>query len=188
MSFFHKPFFSWKNRSPPGKEELENTKFSQFSQPRSELGNQRPVDRRSQPDLWSAHHLNFLPPTFLSKNASSSGPSPSPFPRFGHALSTTATAPGELILFGGYVGGSASNDLYVFLWWDLSTTLLQISGEVPSPRYRHAGARLGTVLLIWGGVTNISDKGMMTGPYDDSLYLFNIGTLIFLMSRPTLAN
>jgi hypothetical protein len=97
-----------------------------------------------------------------------------------------------LFLFGGFVGGSARNDLYAFSWWELSATLsatlLHTSGEVPSPRLRHAGARFGTVLLIWGGATNISDQGEISGPYDDSLYLLNIGTSDFLMSRLTLAD
>src|SRR6266403_216142 len=38
--------------------------------------------------------------------------SPSPFPRYGHTLSTTAA--GDLFLFGGNAHGSQRNDLYVF--------------------------------------------------------------------------
>ena len=135
---------------------------------------------RVEPSPWSVHYLNLLPRTVLSKSARPSGPSPSPFPRFGYTLSATASASGELFLFGGYLGGSASKDSYAFLWWDLSATLsatlLQTSGEVPSPRLRHAGARFDTVLLIWGGATNVSDQGEIIGPYDDSLYLLDIGT------------
>ena len=85
-----------------------------------------------------------------------------------------------MFLFGGYIGGSASNDSYAFSWWELSATLsatlLQTSGEVPSPRLRHAGARFDTVLLIWGGATKVSDQGEISGPYDDSLYVLDIGT------------
>ena len=132
--------------------------------------------------------LNLLPPTSPSKSAPPSKLSPSPFPRFGHALSATASATGELFLFRSYVDGSARNDSYAFLWWELSATLLQTSGEVPSPRLRHASARFGTVLLIWGGTTNVSDQGEIRGPYDDSLYLLNIGTPNLLISRPTLVD
>jgi hypothetical protein len=134
----------------------------------------------AEPSPWSVHHLNLLPPTFLNKSARPSELSPSPFPRVGHALSANASATGELFLFGGFVGGSARNDLYAFSWWELSATLsatlLQTSGEVPSPRLRHAGARFDTVLLIWGGATKVSDQGEISGPYDDSLYLLDIGT------------
>ena len=68
-----------------------------------------------------------------------------------------------------------------------SATLLHTSGEVPSPRLRHAGAQFDTVLLIWGGATNISDQGEISGPYDDSLYVLDIGTSDLLMSRLTLS-
>ncbi len=69
---------------------------------------------------WSAHAL-------------ASGKSPSPFPRYYHTLSTTATATGELFLFGGYTHSSPHNDIHVFSTRDFSTTLLQTSGEKHSP-------------------------------------------------------
>ena|SRR6266404_2426285 len=66
----------------------------------------------SQPvNPWSAH----TPPL---------GQSPSPFPRYSHALSTTGTPAGELFLFGGYSHDHIRNDLYVFSTRDFSTTLL----------------------------------------------------------------
>jgi hypothetical protein len=116
-----------------------------------------------------------LSPTLLNKNAPPSGPSPSPFPRYGHALPATATAAGELFLFGGLVHESARNDLYVFSTRDLSATLLQTSGEVPTPRVGHAGALVSSVLLIWGGDTNTGGQDMLNEPQDDSLYLLNLG-------------
>jgi len=95
------------------------------------------------------------------------GHSSSPFPRYGHTLSTTATATGELFLFGGYAY-DYSNDLYVFSTRDFSTTFLQTSGETPSPRYAHGAALTSTHLLVWGGLT----KDRVP---DDSLYLLNLG-------------
>jgi hypothetical protein len=132
---------------------------------------------------WSARRLNLLPPNFLGERAS-----PSPFPRYDHALPATATAAGELFLFGGLVHDSLRNDFYVFSTRDLSATLLGTGGEVPSPRTGHAGARIGNTLLIWGGATNISDRFRPIGPQDDSLYLLDFGTLDLLMSRLTLAD
>ena len=124
---------------------------------------------------WSAH-------------APQSGPSKSPLPRYYHAISATATAAGELFLFGGYAyttsrdnGYTRSDDLYVISTRDFSTTLLQTSGEVPSPRSGHDTALTSTNLLIWGG--NV--KG---GPPDDSLRLLNLSTSYLLMSRPTPAD
>ena len=100
----------------------------------------------------------------------STKPSPSPFPRYGHALPATATSAGELFLFGGLVQDSARNDLYVFSTRDLSATLLQTSGEVPGPRIGHAGAQISSVLIIWGGDTRENGKGKQ----DESLYLLNL--------------
>jgi hypothetical protein len=108
---------------------------------------------------WSAH-------------APLSGPSPSPFPRNRHTLTATATAAGELFLFGGYVHGRASSDLYVFSTRDFSATLLQTSGEVPTPRAGHGATLIGTTLFICGG-TNFGDQNV---PNHDSLYLLNLGT------------
>jgi hypothetical protein len=66
---------------------------------------------------------------------------------------------------------------------DRSVTFLQTSGEVPSPRFLPAGVLVGSVLLIFGGDTNVDDDGFSIGPYDDSLYLLSLGMLSFLMSN-----
>ena len=121
--------------------------------------------------LWSAH-------------APQSGPSPLPFPRYGHTLTATATAAGELFLFGGWVHDCASSDLHVFSTRDFSTTLLQTSGEVPTPRATYGAALIGTTLLICGG-TNYSDQNVLN---HDSPYLLNLGTLVHLMTSPASAN
>ena len=122
--------------------------------------------------IWSAHASPF-------------GPSPSPFPRSSHALTATATAASELFLFGGYTQGSARNDLYAFSTRDFCTTLVQTSGEVPSPRTSHGAALAGNKLFIWGGITNFKDRHVPNQREDDSLYILNLGTSYLLMSRPT---
>jgi hypothetical protein len=122
---------------------------------------------------WSAH-------------AAQSGSSPLPFPRHAHTLTSTATAAGELFLFGGNKhDGGTSSDLYAFSTRDFSTTLLQTSGEVPSPRYAHGAALIGTTLLICGGKTSSVDQNVLN---HDSLYLLNLGTSDLLMSSPTQAD
>jgi hypothetical protein len=113
-----------------------------------------------------------------------SGASPSPFPRYRHSLTAIATAAGELFLFGGYVRRCASSDLYVISTRDFSTTLLQTSGEVPTPRYGHRAALIGTTLLICGGL----GQDYKTVPNRDSLYLLNLSTSDPLMSSPTPAD
>ena len=139
--------------------------FSTLSQPRPHaLQQPRPVC------AWSAH-------------APQSGPSPSPFPRYCHALTASATAASELFLFGGYVHGSASNDLYVFSTRDFSTTLLQTSGKAPSPRVAHGAALTSTNLVIWGGS---SDQNVLNQRQDDSLYFLNLGTSYIFRCRDRL--
>ena len=115
---------------------------------------------------WSAH-------------APQSGSSPLPFPRKGHTL--TATAAGELFLFGGWIHGSASNDAYIFSSRNFSTTLLQTSGEVPPPRAAHGAALIGTTLLICGGLTNFGDQVVLN---HYSIYLLNLGTSGLLIVKP----
>jgi hypothetical protein len=141
--------------------------------PANELSSQS--TQRPQPVCtWSAH-------------VPKSGPSPSPFPRHSHALTAIATAAGELFLFGGQVHGLASCDLYVFSTRDFSTALLKTSGEVPTPRYAHGAALIGTTLLIYGGKTYGTTKAEIV-PNHDSLYLLNLGTSDPLMSSLTPAD
>jgi len=131
----------------------------------------------SAPVIGLASHSQLYP---WSAHAPQLRKSPSPFPRFDHALSTTATAAGELFLFGGEADGSLRNDLYVFSTRDFSTTLLYTSGETPSRRGGHGVALTSTLLFVWGGWTvanNVNDQH-----YDDSLYLLNFGMSDLFMS------
>jgi hypothetical protein len=126
---------------------------------------------------WSAH-------------TPASGQLPSPFSRYLHALSTTATAADELFLFGGktHDDDSKHNDLYVISTRDFSATPLQTSGAVPNPRYGHRAVLTGTILLIFGGVTNFNDQVLRHQALDGSLYLLNLGTSDFWLLRPAPAD
>ena len=168
--------FSSSNLTPAG-EVIEQSTQQMPSPSKSQLPSPQQNKQSQGIYPWSVRHLNPLPPDLLSKDAPPSGPSPSPFPRYGHALPATANAAGELFLFGGLVHGSVTNDLYVFSTGDLSATLLQVSGDIPSPRVGHAGAFINSVFLIWGGDTNVSQLEVLSEPCDDSLYLLNLGTL-----------
>jgi hypothetical protein len=81
-----------------------------------------------------------------------------------------------------WVTSRTTSDLYVISTRDLSTTLLQTSGdaagEVPSPRHAHGAALIGTILLICGGKMSGVDQNVL---YRDSLYLLNLGTSDLLM-------
>ncbi|KAF5375186.1 hypothetical protein D9758_000458 [Tetrapyrgos nigripes] len=143
--------------------------------PQTPTSAQQLQSRPSYP--WSARRLVLLPPLVLNKPGvnPSTNPSPSPFPRYGHALPATATSSGELYLFGGLVRESARNDLYQFNVRELSATLVQTTGEIPSPRVGHASAVVSNVLIVWGGDTKTDPKlGPQNGAQDDGLYLLNL--------------
>ncbi|KAJ6627112.1 hypothetical protein B0H10DRAFT_2210524 [Mycena sp. CBHHK59/15] len=125
---------------------------------------------------WAAHRLVLPPPVVLNKPGvvPPTSPSPSPFPRYGHALPATPTASGDLYIFGGLVREAARNDLYLFSSRDHSATLLQTAGDGPSPRVGHASALVSNVLIVWGGDTKTDPKSKPTDKQDDSLYLLNL--------------
>ena len=138
--------------------------------------NNRPANRfasqsTQQPQLvymiWSAHTPQF-------------GQLPSPLPRYSHTVTATTTAPGELFLFRGSEYGDASSDLYVISTRNFSTTLLQTSGELPTPRHGHGAALTSTTLLVCGGIGDQYDALDF-----NSLYLLNLGTSDLLMSGLT---
>nr|GAT47851.1 cell polarity protein [Mycena chlorophos] len=125
---------------------------------------------------WSSHRLNLPPPVVLNKPGvvPSTSPSPSPFPRYGHALPASPTANGDLYIFGGLVRESARNDLYLFSSREQSATLLQTAGDGPSPRVGHASALVSNVLIVWGGDTKTDPKSKPSDKQDDNLYLLNL--------------
>jgi hypothetical protein len=126
---------------------------------------------------WSTRHLVLTPPAVLLKPgvAPPTSPSPSPFPRYGHAVPSLATQANEIYLFGGLVRESARNDLYLFNCRDLSANLVQTTGEIPSPRVGHACALVSSVLIVWGGDTKTDGSTAPEEPQDDGLYLLNLG-------------
>ena len=137
--------------------------------------NSTPPSRPTYP--WSARRLALPPPIVVQRPGvvPPTGPSPSPFPRYGHSLPLTATATGEIFLFGGLVRDKMRNDLYSFSARDLSASLVQTLGEIPSPRVGHASALVSSVLIVWGGDTK-SDPNATNDEQDEGLYLLNLGT------------
>ncbi|KAI0324881.1 galactose oxidase [Cubamyces sp. BRFM 1775] len=136
------------------------------------------ISRLSQPrpaSLWSQCRLQLPPPVTIPRRGvpPPTAPSPSPFPRYGHALPVNANASGEVFLFGGVVQETATNDVYAISVRDLSATLLQTRGDVPSPRVGHASALVARVLIVWGSDTRTSES-RPGGKQDDDLYMLNL--------------
>ncbi|KAF8140428.1 hypothetical protein EV363DRAFT_1579771 [Boletus edulis] len=152
---------------------------SQSQQPRQQQ-NRGPSHKCCSPPITN---LSTAAPTATPATTSTTSciplhlqppPPPPPFPRYGHALPATATANGELYLFGGLVREAARNDLYLFSTRDLSATLVQTAGEIPSPRIGHASAIVSSVLIVWGGDTKTDPMSDPTEKQDDGLYLLNL--------------
>ena len=178
MSFSEMPSpFNLANGLPSQSQVTQQQQFPIGSQSQSNSHSPQQKQQSLPINPWSAHTLSL-------------GQSLSPFPRHSHTLSTTATAAGELFLFGGFVlsSDSASNDLYMISTRDFSATLLKTSGDVPNPRYGHCAAITSTTLLIWGGKVTSMTGSRRKGEhyaYDNSLYLLNLGTSDLFMSRPS---
>ncbi|EAU92720.2 hypothetical protein CC1G_01765 [Coprinopsis cinerea okayama7 len=167
--------------TPPSHQSVGNPMAQQQQQ-----APQQPPQQSQRPGYpWAVKRLSLLPPAVLPKPGAvpPSSPSPSPFPRYGHALPASPTVGGELYLFGGLVRESARNDLYVIHTKDNTAQLVQTAGEPPSPRVGHACALVSQVLIVWGGDTKMDTS--MSGPagrmpgrpgdkLDDALYLLNI--------------
>ncbi|KAI0347828.1 galactose oxidase [Trametopsis cervina] len=166
--------FRQKNKIPQQRQPKNTSRKDEgpLSQEPDPLALQR-VEQRIYP--WSERRVILPPPVDIMKHRGPppTTPSPSPFPRYGHAGPAVATATGELYLFGGRVEDSAQNDLYMISTRDAAATLVYTAGDVPSPRVSHAGAVVGSVLVVWGGDTRKRDS---TDELDDGLYLLNLGS------------
>ncbi|KAF9076091.1 hypothetical protein BDP27DRAFT_1284823 [Rhodocollybia butyracea] len=160
----------------PPQNSMDSMPANQAQQrPQNSSGPQPSQASRPPSYPWSARRLVLPPPVVLNKPGvvPPTNPSPPPFPRYGHALPATATSAGELYLFGGLVREAARNDLYLVHARELSATLIQTGGEIPSPRVGHASAIVSNVLIVWGGDTK-TDPKMRQDKQDDGLYLLNL--------------
>lgn len=173
--------FPRKNRlsNPPPANGLASQSTRQHWQP------WQPPFRAKSQSISQSYQQNQQPQLVCTWSAHTPQTGPSPFPRNRHTLTTTANVAHELFLFGGYAGGPASGDIYVISTRDLSTTRLQTSGEVPSPRAAHGAALIDTTLLICGGKTSSGSQNVLDHL---SLYLLDLGTSDLLLSSPAPAD
>ena len=126
---------------------------SQPIQPLSQL-NDVGSSTANQVHPWTQCQLQllFALPVPSLRIAPRMSPPLSPFPRCGHSLAKDrASSSGDIFLFGGIVGETMQNDLYVLSAEDLSATLLDTIGYVPYPRTGHACALLSDIFVVWGG-------------------------------------
>ena len=138
--------------------------------------------------------------SYGSNNSNNSGPAVtpwrkkklynSPFPRFGHAVSSLTSTSGTCYLMGGLSG----NDVYGDMWviepirnQDSSGTdspyiasPIENPQKIPSPRTGHASILIGNAFIIFAGDTAINyDQSL-----DNKLYFFNISSLKWTITSP----
>ncbi|TFK86157.1 galactose oxidase [Polyporus arcularius HHB13444] len=133
-----------------------------------------PEDDSCEPSYpWYCRRL--LAPDNTSRYAPSQ---PAVFPRSDFALSTSGSTGSGLNLFGGLVGDRAKNDVYTISVKDRSVTRLYTIGDIPQPRYGHASAYAGSVVVVWGGdiMSASSNPIRARAKYDNGLYFLNLVT------------
>ncbi|CAE6533660.1 unnamed protein product [Rhizoctonia solani] len=109
-----------------------------------------------------------------------------PLPRAYHSSSMVSTPSGDIFIFGGAVGGQLKNDIWAIrlsrdskpplgpedniMHLEVIASLIETTGEVPSPRVGHKSVLANGLLLVWGGITSVTE------PDDNSIYSLDITT------------
>ncbi|KAH7339131.1 hypothetical protein B0J17DRAFT_571777, partial [Rhizoctonia solani] len=81
-----------------------------------------------------------------------------------------ASASGDIFIFGGMVGGQFKNDTWAIRISEhsdqeltpeendthikVSASLVEVTGEVPIPRFGHGSALAFRLLIVWGGLSH----------------------------------
>ncbi|KAJ2901845.1 hypothetical protein MKZ38_001324 [Zalerion maritima] len=99
---------------------------------------------------------------------------PSPFPRYGAAVNSTASKEGDIYVMGGLINStSVRGDLWlVEAGGNMSCYPLNTTAEGPGPRVGHASLLVGNAFIVYGGDTKIDDEDIL----DETLYLLNTST------------
>ncbi|KAI0756782.1 hypothetical protein C8Q80DRAFT_1224263 [Daedaleopsis nitida] len=103
---------------------------------------------------------------------------PSLLPRCDFSLSNAGSSSAALSLIGGLVDERAQNDVYTVSVQDLSFARLYTTGDVPPPRFGHASASAGSVVVVWGGdtISASSNQIRARAKYDNGLYFLNLAS------------
>jgi hypothetical protein len=100
---------------------------------------------------------------------------PSPFPRYGAAVNSSASKEGDVYLMGGLINSSTvKGDLWmVEAGGNMACYPLATTAEGPGPRVGHAALLVGNAFIVYGGDTKMEDSDVL----DETLYLLNTCTL-----------
>jgi hypothetical protein len=96
---------------------------------------------------------------------------PSPFPRYGAAVNSSASKEGDVYLMGGLINSSTvKGDLWmVEAGGNMACYPLATTAEGPGPRVGHAALLVGNAFIVYGGDTKMEDSDVL----DETLYLLN---------------
>ena len=137
-----------------------------------------PIPEEEEEDSSGPQYPWYRRRLLASDNASRYTPTqPSLFPRCDFSLSTSGSTGAGLNLFGGLVNDRAKNDVYTISVKDQSVTRLYTIGDIPQPRFGHASAYAGSVVVVWGGdiMSASSNPIRARAKYDNGLYFLNLG-------------
>ncbi|KDN35663.1 hypothetical protein RSAG8_11406, partial [Rhizoctonia solani AG-8 WAC10335] len=142
---------------------------------------------------WSEHVLEITTPEYkyLDRGDSAEGRVKNarpPLPRVCHSSSMVSSASGDIFIFGGVVDDQATNDTWAIKMpgdsdlplgprgspagMRLTASLVETTGDAPSPRIGHQSALANGRLVVWGG----QDNHPNISPEDNSIYSLNIST------------
>ncbi|KDN33341.1 hypothetical protein RSAG8_13570, partial [Rhizoctonia solani AG-8 WAC10335] len=141
---------------------------------------------------WSEHVLEITTPEYkyLDRGDSAGGRVKNarpPLPRYFHSSSMVPSASGDIFIFGGVVDQRPTNDTWAIKMsgdsdlplgqrgspagMRLTASLVETTGDAPSPRIGHQSALANGRLVVWGG-----EEGPDRSPEDNSIYSLNIST------------
>ncbi|CAE6356480.1 unnamed protein product [Rhizoctonia solani] len=140
---------------------------------------------------WSSHTLNIKTPEhkYLDNQAKSrknrvKGLGP-PVPRFGHSSSTVSSSWDKVFIFGGVVDGQPTNSTWMIgisgasnpaeggklTSMEIIASLMETTGDRPSPRGLHQAVLYGSQLVVWGGLLSYDQPNKVAR--DNSVYILN---------------
>ncbi|CAE6429530.1 unnamed protein product [Rhizoctonia solani] len=139
---------------------------------------------------WLEHTLQITTPKYKYTGRGDERVGP-PLIRAYHSSSVVSSPSGAIYIFGGETGSGLRNDIWAIRvsgdsdlplgperkprHMKVTASLVETTGEKPSPRSGHNSALAGGLLVVWGGVTSIVD-GKSAPPDDNSVYTLNMTT------------
>lgn len=101
-------------------------------------------------------------------------------PSLAYHTATVIGRTGRILIFGGFVEGTAVNNVHVLDTQSWTAVEVNVQGDIPRPRGSHTASLLGDRLIIssgWSSSGELQDESyVMNHPYDSSGYMSSLGS------------